>query len=557
MTADLRSHLQKFAMDPWDANYHALIPILNDARVQELGLPHALMLSKSAATKIAPPPPVADSYQNFQLIQGWAGWHYSFEPVDGPPTLDDDRQAILWDGQWAFDRDSAGGFISEDFQKPHVTSKGNRFAAVRTFRAPKAMDVAVEVSYRAEHQCGDGTDLAVMSKTSIGEDWVEHMRWHTMESAAAEYRVDLSLRPGSRVVLWLDPLKTDECDIVEVHMTLVPLVVDNLAWSSIASRAHVAATDPQPEESVTAQDDWTPVANSIEVAAPAPPDSIYHIALIFDRGRLPHALQVMRSAVAFITSRTVHIHAIAPDSLHQELYDFARHHDFTLRTYGHELCRFAVKPVMAFSNPDIHLSAHCKMFLADIISGDVEEILYLDTDVTILSDISECYSRPELTSTLISMGVDMGDACQTTPEACWPIGMHWRVPSGLVCGNVPSKGSEVAGHDCAGEGELEAVQVNGGVALMQLKRMRDVGFPERYVQTVVHHYRVAGSLASWGEQDYINSYFRLFPGDLEFLPCGCNYQWFGSRREVKCGAQPLYIAHHWCVHASALLLDSR
>lgn len=539
-------HSQKFDMDPWDANFHALIPLLNDGRVQDLGLAHALMLTKSSASRSIPPPPVADSAQDYQLIQGWAGWYYSFEPIGHPPSLDDDRLAILWAGQWAYDRDSAGGFISGDLQKPHISSKGARYAAVRTFRAPKAMDVAVEVSYRAEHQCGDGTDLVLMSKTSIGDDWTEHARWKTMESAFSEYRIDLALRQGSRVLLWLDPLETDECDVVEVHMSLLPIVVDTMAWSSVAKRAGTINNAHEPEEAASPVDpEWAPIVAVESTARPLPPESIFHIALIFDRGRLPHALQVMRSAAAFITSRTIHIHAIAPVDLHEDLYRFAKDFDFTLRPYSHDFCRLSAKQVLAFSNSDIHLSAHCKMFLADILSGDVQEVLYLDTDVTILSDISECYGRPELSSTLISMGVDMGDACQVSPEVCWPIGMHWRVPPGLVCGNVPSKGSLSTSHDCAGEGELETVQVNGGVALMQLKRMRDVGFIDRYVQSIVYHYRLVGSVAGWGEQDFINSYFRLYPSDLEFLPCGCNYQWFGARREVKCGAQPLFIAHHW------------
>ncbi|ORY87436.1 hypothetical protein BCR35DRAFT_289498 [Leucosporidium creatinivorum] len=553
--SDPSRYSMKFSMDPWDANFHALVPILNDDRVQELGLAHALMVAKAAVTRNEAPPHFADSFEDYQLLQGWSGWSYTFEPADELPTLSDPRFAVLWDGQWSYDRNSAGGFMNEQLQKPYVSPRGDRFAAVRSWRAPKAMDVAVEVSYRAEHQCGDGTELVLMSRRSIGEDWEEHVRWKTMDDAFAEYRVDLTLKEGSQVVLWSDPLETDECDALEVRVSLFPIIVDNLAWSNLAKKADIAATVAREVKQAKEDDGEAEWKAAIIEQETIDPDTIYHIALIFDRARLPHALQVIRSATQFITSRTLHIHTIAPVELHDELYEFMAAYNHTLRPYDHNLCKLAGKQVLPFSNPDIHLSAHCKMFLADIITGDVDTILYLDTDTTILSDISVCYDKPELSSTLISMGVDMGDACQVSPNLCWPIGMHWRVPPGLVCGNEPSKDKPLATQDCAQEGELEAVQVNGGVALFQLKRMREVGFIDRYVQSVVHHYRLVGGVAEWGEQDFINSYFRLFPTDLEFLPCGCNYQWFGSRREVKCGAQPIVIAHHWS-HGIAARTDN-
>ena len=69
-------------MDPWDAHFHALVPILNDDRIQDLRLPHALMMLKGAVTKEPTAQAFADSREGFQLVQGWSGWLYSFEPVD-------------------------------------------------------------------------------------------------------------------------------------------------------------------------------------------------------------------------------------------------------------------------------------------------------------------------------------------------------------------------------------------------------------------------------------------------------------------------------------------
>ena len=51
--------------------------------------------------------------------------------------------------------------------------------------------------------------------------------------------------------------------------------------------------------------------------------------------------------------------------------------------------------------------------------------------------------------------------------------------------------------------------------------------------------------ARWGEQELLANYLRFHPEALKVLPCGCNYQWIGPRRNIKCPGQPIYIGHGW------------
>merc|ERR1740130_1430816 len=46
-------------------------------------------------------------------------------------------------------------------------------------------------------------------------------------------------------------------------------------------------------------------------------------------------------------------------------------------------------------------------------------------------------------------------------------------------------------------------------------------------------------------QEQLANYLRFHPEALKVLPCGCNYQWIGPRRNIKCPGQPVYIGHGW------------
>ncbi|GAA6044330.1 hypothetical protein JCM8097_000926 [Rhodosporidiobolus ruineniae] len=559
----------KFSMDPWDAHFHATVPLLNDGRVQELGLAHSLMLLKGIVTRTHVVPAFADSMQDFQLVQGWGGWHYSFERFDrgGDETLDywspkvsEATLGVVDNGNFVMDRNHLRKpYIDDSYQEGWIGQDGQPVFAIRTFRSPKRMDVAIDAQYRATHKCGDGTIVSLISVGGVGEVPHLHVRWNTSDDTFDEYAGDISLRPGSMLHLVSDPGETDECDDrVEVRLKLTPISLDNKSWSALTKKAAIEASEREKEKAKEKKEEMRagetkPPAQTwavAEVAQGPDEDDVFNVALIFDRNRYPHAKSVIRSAQHFLTSpRQLVFHLITPRELHSELEDFFANQNMSLRLYDHALCGVAARKILPFSDPDIHTSAHCKVFLPEIITF-AERVLYLDTDVTVVSDLARCYAKPSRNpGALVSMAVDMGDACQRNPDACWPIGLHWRVPTGLglECGNVPGKDDpKRPPQSCADEGELETLQVNGGVMMLELAKMKEAGFINRYVQSVVHHYRAMKSEpARWGEQDFVNSYFRLFPQDLEMLPCGCNYQWFGSRREVKCGEQEVSIAHHW------------
>ncbi|KAK4698400.1 hypothetical protein P7C70_g7876, partial [Phenoliferia sp. Uapishka_3] len=548
--SDPTRYSMKFAMDAWDAGYRALVPLLNDRRTQELGLAHTLMYAKSHFTEHRPPPPFADSRSDFQLVQDWNGWVYTFEPAGTRPSLNEEYLAVASDERWSTGTRPGPPSISQLSQWPYVSEKGGRIAAVRTFRSPTAMDVSVHISYTSKHSCGDGTRLTLFFRRDLATPVMELITRNTLEVPSDDFRADVSLEVGSTLHISSDPLDSHECDDVEIIVVITVIELTSVAWSNLKAKEalalrHAESEVEDGEETDTDADDWAP----IKLAPPSEtPRKVYDIALIFDAFRYPHAQQLIKSAILFIKSRQLFFHVVAPLSLHPKLFSLFTDLEIDFLLYDHALCYTHTRAVLPFSDPEIHISAHCKMFLSEIISI-TDRVLYLDTDVTITSDISRCYSEPERPKTLMSLGVDMGDGCQLYPDACWPIGLHWRVPDGLICGQVPSLDNQIENKSpgCPTAGELETVQLNGGVILFELMQMKDANFVEKYVQSVVHNYRIAGKVASWGEQDFLNSYVRLYPHDFEFLPCGCNYQWWGSRQAVKCGEQPVHIAHHWFV----------
>lgn len=278
-----------------------------------------------------------------------------------------------------------------------------------------------------------------------------------------------------------------------------------------------------------------------------------HIAFIFDEARVTFSLSAIRSIVYYSLS-PVTFHLISPTSLHQNLKKDLEslEGDFHVMNYDYDKC-LAPSALVSFIAPHVHISVHCKPFLAEIIPS--EYVLFVDNDVTVLSDLSYCWNHLSNHMTigtfgeepLIAMGVDMGDVCQLEPEECFPIGMKYWIPPGLKCGTTPSKSKKVldAGQICRAAGEFEPYQFNGGVILMNLNGMRKSHFTARFVQASIYTWRSLNyPVVRWG-QDLLNNFFRLYPNVVVNLPCGCNYQFSGTRRESKCPNQFVALAHVW------------
>ena len=251
-------------------------------------------------------------------------------------------------------------------------------------------------------------------------------------------------------------------------------------------------------------------------------DDKIHVALIFDQNRVEYGMQAIRSSV-YYSKRPIVFHLVVPPSI-RPIVDELNDKSYDIRYYDHSLCKSLTNPVLAFASRNCHISSHCKIYLAHIIPVNVKRVLYMDNDVTATQDISRCFDETLGSTQLIAMGPDMGDVCQREPDVCWPMSFEY-----------------------VHNDRREPYQFNSGVILMDLDKMRNTQFVEKFRQAVIQTARIARfKKAPWGEQDFINSFFRIHPNTLKQLPCGCNYQYVGVRRHSKCpDDQPVYLAHGW------------
>lgn len=262
---------------------------------------------------------------------------------------------------------------------------------------------------------------------------------------------------------------------------------------------------------------------------PRKEDDIVHIALIFDTQTREFARQVVRS-VRYYSGPEVAFHLVThvTSNFFKEESQKSR-----MYFYSYDHCQKAANLLRPFSSPDYRKSALCKMFLSSLLN--VTRVLYIDNDVTCTSNVRQCWMN---ISGEFGMAVDMGEICQVHPNQCWPIGFIQTVSHGLRCGGDPKlvrhyRKVSKTGY-CPQAGDTETLQVNSGMILFNLQGMRDNGFEQKFVATVVDTYREVQIKARWGEQDFINNYVRYFPNALNLLPCGCNYQYTAIRRAVRC-----------------------
>jgi lipopolysaccharide biosynthesis glycosyltransferase len=329
-----------------------------------------------------------------------------------------------------------------------------------------------------------------------------------------------------------------------------------------------------------------------------------HVALIFTADKVAEVGQAVRSLLFSTKSRPVVIHAITNpagwDSFVEEVVGYPH-----LVYYPIEVCRKLVAPVLPFASPAIHIVAHCRAFLAEIISERVSRVLFMDNDITANQDISTCFDNTFKEDQMMAMAPDTGDVCQFQPDLCWPIGFQNQGQHGLDCGSLPGlntpnwvnrlrnrpdlsmyertkqaggntfglehlrerdRSRAAAGRkqvigaavpvQCINGTDYEPAQVNAGVILMDLKKMRSSNFIGRFIASVI---RTARRLdfkpARWGDQDFLNNYIRLYPDHFSLLPCGCNYQYMGPRRAIRCPQQLVYLVHSWHLGTSKQTTD--
>ncbi|KNC75177.1 hypothetical protein SARC_12292 [Sphaeroforma arctica JP610] len=191
-----------------------------------------------------------------------------------------------------------------------------------------------------------------------------------------------------------------------------------------------------------------------------------HIVTVFDEARTSHA-RAMITSVLLSTKSTVHVHMVVPDDVRDEMSSWFQTLNSVfkpgtvlLSTYDYRWC-VEWTGLLLHISPHIHISAHCKFFLQEILL-DVEKALYIDLDVAGVGDISELFNHDE--TGYIGMSIDTGSLCQRFPEKCaWPIPFSTVVPGGLVCGEQPDKLRYLQpNYTCPEDYGLTPLQFNGG-----------------------------------------------------------------------------------------------
>ena len=280
-----------------------------------------------------------------------------------------------------------------------------------------------------------------------------------------------------------------------------------------------------------------------------------HLALVFDGNRLYWPAQLIRS-VAYHTSLAVSFHLIMSsdmydrigqqlwnDSMHSSLVDNVR-----LHFYDIALCEQYTRLVAPFVHPMCPAAVMCKPFVPAILPQTLDRVLLVDSDATAVQDVAQCYQHAMTPEQQVAMAVDMGEICQQYPDRCWPMGFTITTQPGLRCGTPWTARMDAQPSDarCPTAGDLELFQFNGGVMLLNLANMRRLSWVNRFVQVAATTARHVGfQEARWCEQDLTNNFFRVHPSAVSELPCGCNYQFGGRRRDLHCPQQPIYFAHAW------------
>lgn len=190
-----------------------------------------------------------------------------------------------------------------------------------------------------------------------------------------------------------------------------------------------------------------------------------NIVLIFDENRLSYASGVIRSTLHFNDATDIRLHLITTEDAFNELEPLLDELAADATMYDYSRCVELTASLRPFSDPHIHTSALCKLFIAELLPSTIQQALYLDTDTTVTGPLDAC--TPQLQgSTLFAMSLDLGDACQIKPDRCWPLSLEFKPWPGLKCGNVPELHRdllyEAPGNRCTKVDEPEPAQVNGG-----------------------------------------------------------------------------------------------
>jgi len=202
---------------------------------------------------------------------------------------------------------------------------------------------------------------------------------------------------------------------------------------------------------------------------------------------------MIKSAV-LLTRTPIHVHIFADDELRPQFQQQLESWPSDVRNQ----LLFTLYPIQFPASQSVEewrklfkLCASQRLFIPDILL-DVDALLYVDTDVLFLRPLNDIWQFfSEFTTSQIAALAPEHEE----PTASW-YARFARHPY------VPPYG------------------VNSGVMLMNLSRMRDVGWSGHMVEYFAkYRYDI-----TWGDQDLINIFFHFQPERLYQYSCAWNYR---------------------------------
>ncbi|XP_065220081.1 glucoside xylosyltransferase 1 isoform X2 [Planococcus citri] len=221
--------------------------------------------------------------------------------------------------------------------------------------------------------------------------------------------------------------------------------------------------------------------------------NVVSIALVICGSRSAEALVMMKSAIVFQTTMRLQFLILSEFHLQQQLQkNLDRMKLMANNSFTYRLLNLSFPTEKA--NEWRYLFQPCatqRLFLPDIIK-DLDSVLYVDTDVLFLNELSDIWGHFE--------AMNSSQMSALVPE-------HEDANIGWY--------NRFARHPYYGK-----LGVNSGVMLMNLTRMRQFNWVDK-LEPILSEFK---SKLTWGDQDIINIIFHYHPDKLYVYACRYNYR---------------------------------
>ena len=202
---------------------------------------------------------------------------------------------------------------------------------------------------------------------------------------------------------------------------------------------------------------------------------------------------------------------------------------------------------------DIHIAARCKILIPDLIPHEFNRLLFIDNDVLAVRTLDGIWDQIDSTKTF-GMAVDMGDVCLLSPSECWNAPLCGRIPTGLICGELPKymlkygndvlkKHQQIGEVHCPNAGDTSDYYLNGGIILFNVEQCIQRNFVRKMLSIIKFY----NKNAKFADQDWLNAYAYVYREEISLLDCGYNYQARGVLRSILCNPSQnmVFMIHLW------------